>query len=268
MLRKFLSTVLPSGQMQKRFTTGVIVGCVFLVAAAFFVSQIRLKAARKSLKIVAFGVSTTMQLYYPNKRPIQIFTRILQEELGLWLPGVNVSVINSGYGGNDTDRAMIGFDRDVLSHKPDVLVLQFGINDATAIRENSSANFKERVSKEKFIANMKYFISEAKRLGSQVILLTPNRTCWDEPTMIRLVAQGTEWDIRLMPYVEGLRDLAKTDSAIAFIDVYDLLHQKILSRPEIEWLPDCIHPHHEAHRVVGNHLLQKIHQIYFVPRVF
>ena len=46
-----------------------------------------------------------------------------------WLSLLNL-IINAGIGGHNTENARARLQKDVLSKNPDVVIIQFGINDA------------------------------------------------------------------------------------------------------------------------------------------
>lgn len=73
--------------------------------------------------IVAFGDSTTAP-----RGNLVVYSTLLQSEL--FAQGQPIRVVNSGVGGNTTEVARDRFERDVLAYQPDLVVVQFGINDS------------------------------------------------------------------------------------------------------------------------------------------
>ncbi|HRU05529.1 MAG TPA: GDSL-type esterase/lipase family protein [Candidatus Brocadiia bacterium] len=79
--------------------------------------------------IVGFGDSITeavVQTPDPAKRWLNVLAGLLEAAF----PGRTFNVVNSGKGGNSAREAMARFDRDVLAHDPDWLLLEFGGNNS------------------------------------------------------------------------------------------------------------------------------------------
>jgi acyl-CoA thioesterase I len=102
------------------------------------VAQLR---AGKPLTIVALGSSSTEgagasrpELSYPSRLAAVLQTRF---------PGVPISVINRGVGGEMAAQMMARLDRDVLAEKPDLVIWQLGSN--TVLRDLDPANEIEAV---------------------------------------------------------------------------------------------------------------------------
>jgi hypothetical protein len=53
---------------------------------------------------------------------------------------------------------------------------------------------------------------------------------------------------------------------IKYIDLYDLMREKLINEPEIRWYHDEIHPLKEGHRVIGEYLAQELPAMF--PEVF
>ncbi len=85
-------------------------------------------AARDPVTIVAFGSSSTegagasgLEASYPAR---------LEVLLRAALPGQPITVINSGRSGDTTAQMLSRLDRDVLAHRPDLVIWQAGANEA------------------------------------------------------------------------------------------------------------------------------------------
>ncbi|OGV78140.1 MAG: hypothetical protein A3K19_15620 [Lentisphaerae bacterium RIFOXYB12_FULL_65_16] len=78
--------------------------------------------------ILAFGDSITQAASQPeDKRWLQL----LECELRTRRPGVAVTFVNAGVGGNTSREGLARIEPDVLRHRPDVVLIEFGGNDAT-----------------------------------------------------------------------------------------------------------------------------------------
>ena len=123
--------------------------------------------APKAKTIVAFGDSTTAV-----RGKVKIYTNLLAKKFPEY------KFINSGVPGNTTRMAKARFEKDVLAHKPDTVIIQFGINDSTVdVWKNPPAS-TSRVPLSEYKDNLKYFIGRLKKINCQIIMMTPNPMCW------------------------------------------------------------------------------------------
>ena len=82
----------------------------------------------KALTIVAFGDSITQaKEVAPEKR----WPELLRAALQARMPGRGFAVVNAGVGGNTSREGLARIERDVLAHRPDWVLVEFGGNDAT-----------------------------------------------------------------------------------------------------------------------------------------
>ena len=88
-----------------------------------------------AINIVCFGDSVTHGDFgacYGNLSDISVFGAYpakLHRMLETICPGRTFNVINSGIGGENATTALPRFERDVLSHHPDLVIIAFGVND-------------------------------------------------------------------------------------------------------------------------------------------
>src|SRR5260221_7315926 len=82
---------------------------------------------RTSVTIVAFGDSTT-GLRNVDGKPLAVTASILGDRLRG--EGGADKVINAGVSGNSAVDARRRFEHDVLARRPDIVGIQFGINDS------------------------------------------------------------------------------------------------------------------------------------------
>lgn len=75
-------------------------------------------------------------------------------------PNAVVNVIVTAIGGETSQTGAVRFTRDVLSMKPDVVLIDYGLNDRRLSLEDSAKNLQQ-------------MIDEAKAVGVKIVLLTP-----------------------------------------------------------------------------------------------
>lgn len=111
-------------------------------------------------KVVAFGDSITAGEGVP--KGCKNWTDVLKERFSL-------KFINSGIGGNTTSQAIERIDRDMLSHKPDFVLINFGMNDHVMEEKN-----KPKVELKLYEKNISEIINKVKCIGAEPILITTN----------------------------------------------------------------------------------------------
>jgi lysophospholipase L1-like esterase len=83
---------------------------------------------KKEVTTVGFGDSITEAIVgMPNKD--KRWLNILDEQLNDRFSDISFRIINSGVGGNSDREKMLRFEKDVLAHNPDFLLLEFGGNN-------------------------------------------------------------------------------------------------------------------------------------------
>ncbi len=79
------------------------------------------------------------------------------------------AIVNQGVGGDTTAWLLHRFEQDVASHRPDLVVIQAGINDMVAAGLNAQA--EERITANA-VVNLTTMVQAARASGAHVILMT------------------------------------------------------------------------------------------------
>jgi lysophospholipase L1-like esterase len=170
--------------------------------------------------IVTFGDSTTAL-----RAGVDVYSSQLERRLKS--SPRPVRIVNKGVPGNTTVMAMKRFPNDVLAEKPDLVIIQFGINDSTVdVWKTPPAN-GPRVSLEDYAKNLQFFVEEIRKNGGDVLLMTPNPLRWTPALPARYAKPPYDpsnekgFSLVLEKYVEAIRALSeKLDVQVA--DVYAL----------------------------------------------
>ncbi|WP_305661916.1 GDSL-type esterase/lipase family protein [Daejeonella sp.] len=207
---------------------------------------------KKKLLIVTFGNSTTA----PRKGIEKVYAVRIHEDLNE--AGIANNVINSGVGSNHSgsvkdndspkiEHAMDRFEKAVLSHHPDWVTLNFGLNDAYQDKGEGSAS---RIPLEAYIANLNHFITEIKKINGRVILLTPN------PLSSKLEPFRHK---RLKLYRNAVIKLAKSER-VELINSWKVFGKYARKDPAgMEGLlPDGTHPMDTGHRLIADEIVKII----------
>ena len=202
-------------------------------------------------RVVTFGDSTTAV-----RGKLKIYSQILREEID------GVEVINAGVGGHNTRHAKARFENDVRAHDPDVVVIQFGINDAAIDVWKDPPATESRVSLEEYETNLRQFVDTLADDNVAVILMTPNPLRWNAK-MLELYGKPPYdsddelgFTAFLKLYAEKVRELAR-EKELPLVDVYQLFetHGSEPEQSVNDLLLDGIHPNDRGQRIVAEALL-------------
>ena len=218
--------------------------------------------AAEPVMIVAFGDSTTAPRIVGGK-PLTVYADLLKK--GLPRKGVDATVVNAGVGGNTTSHAQARFAHDVLAHRPDVVILQFGINDSAVDVWKKPPAPRPRVAIDRYEKNLRHFVRTLRDMGGRVILMTPNPLRWTaklkgmygKPPYRPEDPDG--FNVLLRPYAEKVRKIARQEQ-VPFIDVYAGFeaYGKTEGHSVDEILLDGMHPNAKGHRMVADLLIAQI----------
>ena len=200
--------------------------------------------------IVTFGDSTTAP-----RGPLTVYADLLRQELPQY--GIAANVINSGVGGNSTADGRTRWQTAVLDHKPNITIIQFGINDSTIELYKTPPATTPRLSLTQYIANIEYFINSLRQHHCQPILMTPNPMRW-VPRTLELYGQPpyqpTEVDgfnVILRDYAATIRDIAKCHHT-PLIDIYTTFQNyNHDGTTTADLLLDGMHPNALGHRLTA-----------------
>lgn len=122
---------------------------------------------KDSVLIVAFGDSVTQGWTCLHTRdPQGVYHNQLKQLLENRYSDVTVNMINSGVGGNQASDGLVRIDKDVIRFSPDLVLIEFGLNDSV---KNGLAGMKS------FKQTMTAIIKRIQQqTDADIVLLTPN----------------------------------------------------------------------------------------------
>ncbi|NNM25630.1 MAG: hypothetical protein HKO59_06525 [Phycisphaerales bacterium] len=213
--------------------------------------------AEPPLRIVAFGDSTTA-----TRNTIDAVTA---QRLPAALAGRGIAafVINAGIGGDTTVDAMERFERDVLSQQADLVVIQFGINDAMV--DVNDGMTEPRVPMARFKGNLLRMVQTLSERETPIVLMTPNPMRWTS-RLVTLYGHppydvDTHWglDAVLAGYAQTIRNIAER-RRVPLVDVHAAFHayDEKPGQEIRELLPDGVHPNDAGHALVTEWLADRI----------
>ena len=111
-----------------------------------------------SLKIVTIGSSSTAGAGASSPR--NTYPSQLQTDLQRRFPGYDIDVVNAGANGQEVPDMLARLERDVLAHRPDLVIWQFGSNGLLRGRSLPEMEAAARIG-----------IQRLKAAGAEVILM-------------------------------------------------------------------------------------------------
>ncbi len=172
---------------------------------------------------------------------------------------MKATIVNAGVGGSHTGRlsdnarhrrqhALDRLDRAVRKQQPNVVIVQFGINDSWV--DAGEPNAASRIPAEDYRRNLMQIVTQLKEDGSRVILMTPNP----------LGNRFEQWrHTRLAQYAEAAREVALSEN-VELVDVWKGYesYAKQPGQQVDDLLLDGMHPNDAAHAMVAELLTNQL----------
>ncbi len=189
----------------------------------------------KLVTIVCLGDSVTGVYYHTGGK--RAYPEMLEIAIKQAIPKANVTVINAGISGHTTQNGLERLERDVLSKKPDLVTVSFGLNDMT------------RIPEDQFRKNLETIVARCREIKADVVLCTPNA----------VISTGGRPTEKLERYCEVIRVTAR-DLKLAVCDQY---RAGDAQRKQDAWswrltLSDEIHPNMDGHKLMAEELCRSI----------
>ncbi len=147
--------------------------CVLCCAGAWAATPLRtaqmLEEGVTPVRVVCFGDSITGIYYHSGNR--RAWPEMLKIALTRLYPDADITVINAGVSGNTSAQGLARMQKDVLNHKPHLVVVMFGMNDLAygAVTEEEDA-----VRKTAFTNNLGAIVERCRTADAEVMLCTQN----------------------------------------------------------------------------------------------
>jgi acyl-CoA thioesterase-1 len=201
--------------------------------------------APRAVTIVFMGDSITFGQYVdPELRWTSLIGDALLRDY-LATP-VNLQLLNRGISGETTRQGLERFPADVQHHRPEIMTLQFGLNDCNCWVTDAGL---PRVSEAAYRANLIEMIERARRFGARRIILATNH-----PTLRhKVLLSGESLEARRRRYNGHVRDVAAL-TGVDLCDVEDGFSH--LDSGELEGMllpyPDLLHLNVAGHRLYAS----------------
>jgi len=188
----------------------------------------------KTINLVFHGHSVPAGYFKtPTVNTLQSYPFQVLEQLKRLYPLAVINIINTAIGGENSIKGEKRFKKDVLNHNPDVIFIDYSLNDRGLGLE------KSRIAWEKMI-------KLALRKNIKVILLTPS------PDMGVNILDSTSV---LNQHAKQVKSLS-TKYNVGLIDSYALFKEKETSGDGvINYMSQINHPNEKGHRLISNEIL-------------
>lgn len=169
----------------------------------------------------------------PQVNTTSAYPNLVLKKIKSIYPHAVVNVIVTAIGGENSVQGAERFESDVLSHKPDVLFIDYALNDRGAGLEKSYAAWTQ-------------IIQQAKEQNIKVILVTPSpdqRVDYKNP------------DNELKKHSDQIIRLAN-ENQLALVDSYKAFEFLYSNKDElVKYMSQVNHPNEKGHELIANEII-------------
>jgi acyl-CoA thioesterase-1 len=145
-----------------------------------------------------------------------------------------INIINTSVGGENSESGAKRFETEVLNHKPDVLFIDYALNDQGIGLERAKIAWEK-------------MITIALKKAIKVVLLSPSP---DQRVNI------LEINNVLHQHSNQIKGLSQK-YGIGFVDSYELFHQRVVSGEPINfYMSQVNHPNEKGHWLISNSIMR------------
>ena len=192
----------------------------------------------RTINIVCHGHSVPAGYFAtPFVDTFNAYPHILHKLLKERFPFAVINVIVTAIGGENSESGAKRFQREVLCHRPDVITIDYGLNDRGIGLDKARTNWKEMIEK-------------GLSSNTKIILLTPTFDLTCDNTLPQSAEQKT-----LLHHAEQIRQLA-AEYSIGLADSYSAFENYCKTFDISNLLSWCNHPNYNGHKLVANEILQ------------
>ncbi len=192
----------------------------------------------RTVNIVCHGHSVPAGYFKtPRVDSFNAYPHLLHVGLKQRFPDAVINVIVAGIGGEESDRGAARFERDVLGHRPDLITIDYALND-------------RRIGLEKARGAWESMIAAASQKNVQLLLCTPTSDVTQRPG----ATQKERAPLR--EHAAQIRELA-AKHALGLVDSLAAFDAAMASGVSLEsLLSQPNHPNRGGHDLVVKQLLE------------
>jgi len=189
----------------------------------------------RTIHLVCHGHSVPAGYFKtPVVDSLKAYPHLVHAGLKERFPHAVINVIVTAIGGENAQQGARRFDAEVLPHRPDILLIDYALNDRGLGLKQAASAWSE-------------MIEAAKAQGIKVILLTPTpdtRSRWEHP------------EDPLFQHADQIRHLAAAHE-VGLVDSFQRFHEAVASgTPLEELMSQTNHPNHQGHQLVAKGILE------------
>jgi lysophospholipase L1-like esterase len=165
---------------------------------------------------------------------------------------VNFHMLNRGVSGETTRQGLERFPKDLQQYRPDIVTLQFGLNDCNCWVSDGGL---PRVSEASYRANLTEMIERARRFGTRRIIMSTNH-----PTLRhKVLLSGESLEDRRRRYNGIVREVAAPSGAelCDIEEAFATFNDRELSEMLLPY-PDHLHLSLTGHQHYANYIQPSI----------
>jgi lysophospholipase L1-like esterase len=204
------------------------------------------------LNIVIFGDSVSHGMFLNGSDYENVYWNILRKKLNALRDYIPVNMICAAIGGTTASASLSRLEKQVLQHKPDAVIVCFGLNDVNGSLEN-------------YIQSLRTIFERCLQEGCETIFMTPNmmntHVVDDTPSQWIEYAHKTaemQTNGKMDHYIEEAIRLAK-DMGVTVCDCYSKWKDLAKTQDTTMLLANRInHPNTEMHRLFAENLFEVI----------
>jgi lysophospholipase L1-like esterase len=191
--------------------------------------------ANRTVNIVCHGHSVPAGYFKtPVVDTFNAYPHLLHQKLKERFPYAVCNVIVMAIGGEASESGARRFDKDVLSHNPDVVLIDYALNDRGLGLEKAKAAWVS-------------MIQQAKAKGVKVILLTPTGD---------LSAKLDDPNDPLNKHGEQIRALAR-EQGVGLVDSLAVFKAYVIAGGKLnDFMSQVNHPNRKGHELVATELIK------------
>ncbi|HET9522683.1 MAG TPA: SGNH/GDSL hydrolase family protein [Terrimicrobiaceae bacterium] len=167
------------------------------------------------------------------------YVRDVQDWLRASLPAQAPQIINKGISGTTMSDLRRRWEADVIADNPQLVSILIGINDVL-----HGLGGLAGTSVENYRMNYADILGRLKNALPQVTIVLCEPTAIWPPTS----AAGSGM---LKPFVEAVQHAAVEFGARGVVPLHRAFEKAISERPDIDWLPDGVHPSSSGHMLIA-----------------
>ena len=169
----------------------------------------------------------------PTVNTLASYPYLVLKDIKSAYPMTVVNVINTSIGGENSESGLKRFEADVLTHKPDVLFIDYALNDRGMGLERAKSAWEK-------------MIRLALEKNIKVILLTPSP---DQRVDIKD-------DLSILDqHANQIKELAKSFQ-IGLIDTYAMYKNKVKSGSNlVDYMSQVNHPNEKGHQMITDEIM-------------